>query len=467
MENLPLKQHQAEGIEWIRRVTRGLLADEPGLGKTRTAIEAFDGGRNLVIAPKLVIEGGTWHDELRKWSTDPENPDRWRIVPYSQINVRRPKGRGYAPVKVLPDDIKGRWDAMIVDESHYVKGRDSLITWSVKEINKKTDATLLMTGTPLPNWAHEVFILLQLVYPAESKMRMEYGSFWRWAEKWFDTRPTRFSKGMPAVGEMLGCLPTLKECLARPAHEPCEHYQAFADANFGEHYMRHWRDDCLDLPPVTFQDVETPMSPAGKRAYLALKKEFYAQYEDQEIVAWNQGSKNVQLHKLTTSPWLLAPSGEPKGGKFDQLEFDLSTRTRPTLVFAHYKDTVEACARIARNLGLSAAVVHGDIPSRERAVAMESFKSGDLDVLCGSLETLSEGHTFVVADQAILVEESFKKYRNEQAVRRIHRMGQERPVSVRTYLTPNSVDTKKRRRLEMKTDRQVRVLTAAEFKEII
>src|SRR5690606_36501749 len=72
-------------IEWIRRVRRGLLGNEPGTGKSRSAIEAFDGGNNLVIAPALVIEGGTWADEIAKWSDHPEN---WTVVSYSQLNVR-------------------------------------------------------------------------------------------------------------------------------------------------------------------------------------------------------------------------------------------------------------------------------------------------------------------------------------------------------------------------------------------
>lgn len=469
---LPLKEHQREGIEWIRRSGRGLLADEPGLGKTRQAIEAFDGGRNLVVAPGLVIEGGTWEDELEKWSRD---PSKWTVVPYSQLNVFKPKGRGTAPVKALKPAVKGHWDAVVFDEVHVVKGRDTpkhpnMKSWAALEIARHSDQMLAMSGTPFPNWAHEIFRILQMISPEKSHPGGELGSFWNWAEEWFDCRPTRWSNGSPVAGELLMCSRTarqLKECLARPASDPCEHYLEFASKNLDGKYLRRWREDCLDLPPFTEQTIKTPMDAATKKAYLGLKQEFYAQYEGQEIVAWNQGSKNVQLHKLTTSPWLLTMRGNARGGKLEQLRYDLENRTRPTLVFAHYKDSVEACALVAKSLGLGVGTVHGGIPSGERKAAIASFKSGDLPVLVGSLETMAEGHTLVEADMAIFVEDSFKSYRNEQAIFRVHRMGQERPVTIRRYRTPNSVDMKKQRLLATKTDRQMRALTAAEFMEII
>lgn len=63
----------------------------------------------------------------------------------------------------------------------------------------------------------------------------------------------------------------------------------------------------------------------------------------------------------------------------------------------------------------------------------------------------------------IFVEKSFKPYRNEQAKYRVHRFGQTRPVVLLDYVCPQTVDARKRRMLAVKTDRQMRYLTAAEF----
>jgi SWI/SNF-related matrix-associated actin-dependent regulator 1 of chromatin subfamily A len=460
----PLLHHQLGDIEWIHAVQRGLLGNEPGLGKSRSAIEAFDGGRNLVIAPSLVVESGTWEEELAKWSTSPES---WTVATYSMLNERERTGRGSGtkPVKRLRENWRGTWDALVIDEAHYVKGRETSWTWASQQIAKSSGSVLLMTGTPMPNWAHELFTLLQIIYPNESKPGQRFGSFWRWAGTYFDTSPTRFSNGQPSVdGTMLECVPS---CRVGPPGWVCEHYQRFARENLGDQFRRILREDALDLPELTETQINVQMTTSQGKAYRELKKHFMTEIDGEEILAWSQGAQNVLIDKVTTSDWILNPVGKPRGGKLDRLRFDLQNRSRPTLVLAHYRDVVEACAAVARDLGARVGTVHGGVSKQDQGVAVRAFKDGKLDVLCGSLETLAEGLTLTVADMAIFVEVSYKPYRNEQAKYRVHRLGQERPVTVLTYLTPNTVDQRKRKLIAQKTDQQMRVLTAAQFKELL
>lgn len=456
---LDLLKHQADDIAWAHRVGRGLLGNEPGTGKSRSMIEATAGmNRVLVIAPGLIIDSGNWQEELDRWAID---PTCYTLAPYSQLNDREKTAKGgNAPVRRLREQFRGDWDAVIVDEAHYTKGRKTSWTWAVDQIARRSGMLIEATGTPIPNWSHELFTILQAIYPEESGRGQRLGSFWRWAKEWFDCSPTRFSNGNPVVGEMLACS---ESCLELPATSPCEHYRAFTEANLGERFRRVLRSECLDLPPLTEQTVQTPMSTAQARIYRELKKDFSTTVSGTEVLAWSQGAKNVLLDKVTTSPWLLAPDGEPRGGKFDRLEMDLQGREMPTLVMAHYRSTVEACARVAGATGRSAAFIHGGTDSKANGAAVRDFKAGKIDVLVGSLETISEGLTLTVADMAIFVETSYKPSRNEQARFRVHRMGQTKPVTVLDYVTPGTVDERKRRLLATKSDRMMRVLTAAEF----
>lgn len=455
-----LMAHQIEDISWILDVNRGLLGNEPGLGKSRSAIEAFDGGKNLIIAPNLVVAGGTWKDELDRWSDD---PSKWTVATYTSLNMRAKTGRGSGtvPTNVLQDYVKGKWDAVVVDEAHYIKGRDTHWTKSVERITKRADAALFMTGTPMPNWAHELFMLLRVIYPEKAKPGEEFGSFWRWAHRWFELEPNEYNPdAAPTVGELWG-------------HEPycpidCNHYRDFALQNLGDRFRRVLREDALDLPPLTQSTIQVPMSAGQKRTYNELKRDFMTVVDDTEILAWSQGAQNVLLDRVTTSEWLLGDrTGIPRGGKFDRLRYDLSSRSRPTLVLAHYRTSVAGCAAVARDLGASVGVVHGGISRARQGEAVRQFKEGKTDVLVGSLETLAEGLTLTVADMAIFVESSYKPSRNEQARYRIHRVGQTRPVTILDYVTPNTVDERKRKLLAAKTDQQMRVLTAAQFKELL
>ena len=461
-EKPELLQHQREGVEWARKVKRGLLGDEPGLGKSRQAIEAFDGGRNLLIAPAMVLNGGTWRDELEKWSSSPGN---WTLLPYSGLNARRKTSKGgYAATSDLVEAAQGHWDAVVLDEAHYVKGRSTYWTKTAQKIGKNADHVLAMTGTPIPNWAHELFTLLQLTFPKKAAPGGEFGSYWRWVESWFHVEPSQFREHERVIGRLKDCRAA---CYLLPLNQPCEHYHAFMRENLGEHFLRRLRDDVLDLPPVTTQVVETPLDTAGKKAYRELKQHYVTEIDDKEVLTWTDGARHVALDKLSVSPWLLAPEGEPRGGKFEQLRYDLQNRSRPTLVLAHYRDVVDACARVAESVGATAGVVRGGLTKRQQGAAVQAFKDGKLDVLVGSLETVAEGLQLTVADQAIFVETSYKSYRNEQAKNRVHRLGQTRPVTIRDYVTPATVDSNKRKLLQEKTEEQVRFLSAGEFKRLL
>lgn len=454
----PLMGHQAGDVEWAQRIRRGLLANEPGLGKSRSAITATSGARTLIIAPSMVITGGTWSDELEKWADD---PSLYTVAPYSMLNLRK----GNSPQRALRPEFKQPWDAVIVDEAHYTKGRNTSWTWAVDQVTRPAEMVVEMTGTPIPGWAQDLFPLLRVLHgPAESRPGGAYGSFWRWAERWFDCSPTRFSNGNPVCGELLACD---RSCLTRPHYDPCAHYGRFMDENLGDRYRRMLRDDCLDLPPLTQATIEVPMTAAQRRVYREMKLQFATMISGQEVLSWSQGSLNVNIDKITTSPWLLTKEGPPRGGKLDRLAFDLAGRSRPTLVLAHYNDSVEACAAVAALGGASVATVNGRTSKAQDADSIRRFKAGRVDVLCASLEKVAEGVQLTAADMVIFVEKSFKPYRNTQALYRIHRLGQTRACTALDYVTPQTVDSRKRRLLATKTDRQMRYLSPREFEQLL
>jgi SNF2 family DNA or RNA helicase len=367
----------------------------------------------------------------------------------------------------LKPGVAGHYDAVILDEAHYIKGLDTYWTWSVQRIAKHADMVLPMTGTPMPNWAHELFTVLRVLRPEEAKRGQRLGSYWHWVERWFTTAPSRFSEFQRTIGGLRDC-EYHADCKRRSPDDPCEHWLAFARENLGDQYMRHLQAEVFDLPPMVAQDIQVPLDSAARRMYAELRKDYITETESgAEVMAWNQGARNVMLDKLTTSPWLLDPQGTPRGGKLDMLRFDLESRTRPTVVFAHYQATVEACAGVAKDLGRRVAYVHGGVSPQVTRRAVRAFQAGELDVLVGSYEKMAEGVTLTQADQAIFVETSFKPSKNTQARRRIHRIGQTRPCVSRTYITPGTVDAHKQILLREKNDQTLAAMTAAEFARLL
>jgi len=471
------RPYQAAGIEWLQDRPRAILADEMGLGKSMQLIRASE-GRTLIVAPSMVLEGGTWDDEIAKWADD---PSRFTQVAYTGLSEYVPKGKGTAPSRRLLPEVKGRWDTVIFDEAHYLKGRDTpkhpnIRVNLAKQIASRASRVYLATGTPIPNWSYELFTLLQIVYPDDAAPKGRLASYWRWAYEWFDAKPTVFDQY--GLGPLKACS---KACADYPPYAPCEHFHTFVESNLRDRFLQRLRTDVLqDLPPLTELAIQTPMGPKQQRAYRTMKDDYIAEVGDKTVVAWSAGARHVRLDRLTaglelvddeTAREALRDRGhtwsKKDNGKLLRLEEDLRNRSRPTIVMAHHQTIVEACAAVAAKVGLRVGVVHGGISSGRRGRAVREFQSGQLDILCGSLETLAEGLNLTQADELIFVEQSFKPSRNQQAMRRIHRLGQERPCTILDYQTPNSLDLNKRQLLATKTDQQIRTLTAAQMKQLL
>lgn len=481
---MELRDYQLEGIAWLEKQENALLGDEMGLGKSVQLIRASR-GRTLVVAPAMMLDSGTWEDEVAKWADD---PSRFTFAAYTKLNARgtrevrgeaKETPEGYMPGEVkrvsigttkLKEEYNQPWDTLILDEAHYVKNGQSQRTAAVRKLAKNATRVFMATGTPVPNWAHELFVLLQLIHPEEAKPGGRLGSKWRWIEQWFTQRPDPFRPHSTLIGNLIGCTPL---CQTRPPTDPCVHFRSFAEANFAGRFLQRMRDEVLtDLPPLTEQRIEIPMVPKQWTAYKQMREKYLAEVDGTTTVAWSSGSRTVYLDRLTSGLHLMDGTDYRESNKMDRLRMDLENRSRPTLVVAHYGSTIEAARLMIQEMGLSVETIYGGTAKADRAPIVRKFQSGGLDVLIGSLETIAEGLTLTAADLVIMLETSYKPTRNQQVKRRIHRLGQTRPCVVLDYLTvgpkgQSTLDVKKRELLESKTDNQTRTLSAARFAELL
>ena len=405
----------------------------------------------------MVLQGGTWADEIGKWADD---PSRFTTVAYTQLAPARSAE--------LKPQYRRRWDSVIFDEAHYMKGRGTLRTSVGQDLADRATRVFLASGTPIPNYAHELFTLLQILYPGEAGPGDRFGSYWRWAQTWFNVHPTRYTKYH--VGGLRGCS---DKCQEREATDPCDHFLEFARANLGGVFLRRLRAEVLpDLPGLTEVRVDVEMGPGQARVYRSLKKDMVARFESGDLlVSWSTSAQHVQLDKTSTGLTVMGqpPVDPADDAKLARLAEDLESRRGgpPVLVMAHYRATVEACAEVGRGLGLRVGMVHGGTVPAERTKAVRGFQRGKLDVLVGSLETLSEGVTLIEADTVVFVEKSWKPSRNEQALYRVHRLGQTKEVTALDYVTSGSIDVGKRKLLATKTDHQIRTLSAADLVRLV
>jgi len=396
------------------------------------------------VAPSMLIDGGVWDDEISKWRPTLDAVQ----VPYSRLMVRN----GRQITSQLQPELSQQWGTAIFDEAHYLKGRSTKWALAAKQI--RAERTFLLTGTPLPNWAHEAFTLLQMMFPEEAKPGQRLGSYWRWAEEYFDIGELRGKGGIVLSSHVVGELRKDRT------------WEEFIAENWKDRMLLRLRDDCLDLPPLTEQTIRVDMIPAQKKAYRELKKDFVTWLvSGEEVAAWSTAAQLVKLAMCATGLEVIDPNTKGSG-KLDALQTLLTDRPAPTLVVAHFRKSVEACVARAAAAGKTVAIVHGGTSKKMRGENVRAFQAGKVEVLCATLGTISEGLTLNAADQVIFVERSWRPSQNEQALRRIHRIGQTRPVTSINLVTCDSVDERVLAVLAGKTDQQMKALGLAELREL-
>lgn len=439
-----LRPYQAEGVRRLQKTEYAMLGDEPGLGKTSQLLHAAS-GPTLIICPAMLID--VWHEEIAAWGLDPE---QFVVTSYSMLNRR---GDRNTVVAAPRPEFKRPWGTIIWDECHYLKGRKT--TWSLASKTLTADRRLMATGTPIPNWAYELWMPAKILQPHRADY---FSSYWRWVDVWFTVQDVIKKRGGKPVKD-----------ISNELRRGLDWHAFAADLGVGGgHWLRRERDTVLtDLPPLTQQTIYVGMTTRQAKVYRDLKKDFYAQAEDgQEIILWSSGGLHAKLMKVA-SGLEVELTDVHDSGKLDMLEELMLDRTHPTLICTAYRQSAEEVAKRMRAMGKQTVVVSGSYSTQQNRAAIQHFREGRANILSATIAKISEGLTLTEADTVILFERDPRPSKNEQAIRRIHRIGQTRPCHAIDLVTKGTVDAKLLPLLKAKSDHQMEVMSAMDFANLL
>jgi SNF2 family DNA or RNA helicase len=431
------KPFQKLGTEFLLTQGRAILGDDPGLGKTNQCLLAAQ-GRTLIIAPAMLRQ--VWFDEIEKWRPDLDA----QVISYSLLCRRN--GRRVLAYPRPEYDLP--WDTLIADEAHYLKARDTKWTQAFHRLSLKVRRLYLATGTPIPNWAHEIYTLLLFTPPGDRR----FSNYRRWLLSWFDTWNPPWG-GLKILGLKRGVT-----------------WDDFARGNDLNHcFLRRTREEVLpDLPPLTEQTLLVDMTPAQAKFYAKLKRDYLAWTESgARVSAWSAGGLHTKLAQASTGVEVLDLQAPPGGKLLAVRDLFLDRKHVPMVLFTQFRATARQVEQLAEAEGRRCARIDGSMSMTYRQFAIKMFQTGQLDTLVGTIGTISEGLTLTAADTCVFVERSWRPSQNEQAMRRLHRIGQTRPVTVIHLVTHDTVDERMLKVLAKKDDQIVNLLTAAEFARLL
>lgn len=406
-------EHQRTTSSFLTMNKRAFCFNEQGTGKTASAIWAADflmkqGAvrRVLVICP-LSIMDSAWRADLFSFAMH-----RSVDIAYGSPKKRAEIISGpaefviinYDGVEIVSDAIaNGGFDLIVVDEATHYKNAQTK-RW--KTLNKLLTPDMwlwMMTGTPAAQSPLDAYGLAKLVNPLA--VPRFFGSF----RDMVMYKITQF-KWMP------------KESATDTV------YRALQPA------IRFTKEECLDLPEMTYVKRQVELTRQQKKYYETLKSRMVMQAAGEEITAANAA---VNMNKL-----LQISAGAIYTDSGDALEFDIKHRyqvlkevidetSQKVLIFVPFRHTIDILISKLRKDGVTAEIIRGDVPASKRTEIFKTFQTQlDPKVLVIQPQSAAHGVTLTAADTVVWWGPTSSLETYAQANARVHRSGQKHPCTV-------------------------------------
>lgn len=458
-----LMQHQAE---FLAAVTSGhrrfLLADEPGLGKTAQSLLAASVANAyplLVVAPNVVKMN--WAREARKWT------------PGRKVTVITGDGQGvdpFADIFIINYDILDRhlnwltgfgFQGMVVDEAHMIKNVSSQRSRNVLLLAERIAATasnispllIALTGTPLINDIDD------------------FRAIWRFLG-WIDA--DKPGSALLAKLESTGLTP------ADNAFYPAAR-QAVIDLGI---VRRRKAEVAKDLPAKRVIDMPVELSddvaPDIRAAERQLADKLYSQFALLKSGKLGAKLSDEQLMR-TVCMQELDSDGDTSGTNVFamvrqlglakvELAVDytaqLARSVGKVVFFAKHVEVMDrAIAEFqAREIGVAA--IRGNQSAAVRQEQIDLFqKDSSVQVIVCSLTAAGVGVNLQASSNVVLAELSWTDAEQTQAIDRVHRIGQDEPVTAWRIVAAQTVDQRIAELIDSKAGLAARALDGAAAQE--
>jgi SNF2 family DNA or RNA helicase len=349
---------------------------------------------------------------------------------------------------------------MVVDEAHYIKNPKSQRSQNVLQLSERlrtrTGHPLLMalTGTPLINDIEDFTAIWQ---------------FLGWVD---ETKP---------VGELMAAL---EEAGLTPADRG---FSAAARAAVIDRGIVRRRkvDVAADLPARRVADVPVEIDDEAGRSIRAaeqsLARRLVARYEqalqtrgagtvvegiDHALV--RKVAARERATKATTRSdenvfTMMRRIGQAKAGLAADYAAQLARSAGKVVFFAKHIDVMDTAEATFAKRGIRYASIRGDQTASARQKHIDAFTHDpDVSVVVCSLTAAGVGINLQVASNMVLAELSWTDAEQTQAIDRIHRIGQEEPVTAWRIIAAQTLDTRIAELIDRKAGLAARALDGAD-----
>ena len=401
METSPLKDHQKRAVSYAHKNPYSILALDPGLGKSRCAIEVRDklNLNCLVICPSYLISN--WGKEIAKWGKKGVQTTLFT------------KGKQIydvcdADFVVTSYDLVQKaehlfeWaDMVVLDEGHAVKSMKAKRTQFIhKNVYENSVPRLhILTGTPIKNRVQEFYSLLALCFynphTADSQFLETYPSEIDFAD--------HFSNRNEYTMEISGKWVTIVNWTGIRNTEELK-------THLGGKYIKIKSEDVLDLPPVIYKEFQ--ISEDDDKDLINTFNSFFENDDDRINMEREERTGSV----LPEHKAVAAMKKVPFTIKYVE---NLLEEVESVLV---YSDHVAPAEAIAKHFGVEALT--GKMPSFKRSQLADAFQRGEGKMLVCTIGSMKEGKDLFRSNHIVFNDYPWVPGDLKQVIYRIQRIGQ-------------------------------------------
>lgn len=444
-----LMPYQIKGAHWLSKKTHALLADEMGLGKSAQSITASHwAGLETVLVVCPAIARFNWADEFHKF--DPGKRSVCVVLQRNQT-LRGPViVCSYDLVECVLDQKDLKFDLIILDEAHFLKNPTAKRTQKVLGkygLVHRAKCTWALTGTPTPNHIGELWPLL-FTFRATT---LSYEAF---IHRFCVTIETGFGKQIIGTKtekaqeiqeimekimfrrmakDVLKQLPQLivSELFIEPQYPNLEQSPEFFEYTFSDRMKKYIAEKVKEeeklVEQMEFEILNEPNSS---------ENEIFAKMEAL--------SKSVSTLRRFTGL-------QKVKGVADLVKKELKEKLyQKIVIFGIHRDVIFQLEQELKEF--QPRTIVGQTSPANRQIMIHNFQQYDtFQVMLCNIQAAGTAINLAFCDQLIFIEQDWVPANNAQAAKRLHRVGQTRPVKVRIAVIRDSFDQRLGRVLARKT----------------
>ena len=418
-----LFKHQIEGIDFLKKTKKAIMAHEMGLGKSRMAIVAAGDSSEkgiLVICPVSLkinwqreIEMVYPEDEIQVIQTGPEETIQepvWVIINYDMLEKYSEQLKGLFEI--------GELETLIIDESHYIKGKSIRAAQTIA-LAEKARRVYCLTGTPVMNRPIELFNQLKAIGHPLSKSRSAYGK--RYCGAFLKTIPRRDGRILRFWDESGATrLPELKTAIDSVL-------------------IRRTKKEVLDLPPKIISaqicELNDKWQMEYDTAWDAYLEWLESHPEGKNIENIMSAQQLVELMKLKQV------CSQAKVKRIVSDIENMVDQEEKVIVFSQFTETIMRITEELgdKNIGYTRLIGADDMKDRQKAV--DAFQNEDIvKIFVANIKAAGVGLNLTAASVVIFADMDWSPEIHAQAEDRAHRIGQEGTVNVYYYIVKGTIE---------------------------